>query len=402
MLNRLMQWHREVEEEQLAVLENPELVARLPAGPRRYFGSKLAEMTPIERQQMHAFCARYRGWRTYAAIGACMLGLTVLALPLGPMFPKLSLLSRIVFVNAVGLGLLAGFIGAYFNHRRLMRRKTLLILLLSLVGGVLSGSWFAAHAKGISLFAMLAGKWSHLLLGVLAGSTVVILPVLAIAVVRNRQHRQIAEKLALDAERERNARALSESRLRLLHARIEPHFLFNTLGAVQQLAERGSPKAAALTAHLIDFLRASMAQMRNETDTLQQDFALVASYLEVMQARLGERLSFTMDLPAPLAGVAMPGMMLLTLVENAIKHGIEPSLRGGAIHVSAQQLGSSIHVSVRDTGVGLADLPGAGEGLDNVRKRLQLIYPQGASLSVSNAPEGGVLATIVFPLNEKV
>ncbi len=169
----------------------------------------------------------------------------------------------------------------------------------------------------------------------------------------------------------------SEARLRMLNAQIEPHFLFNTLGAVRQLAEQGAPLAAELTANLIAFLRASLAEMRSEKVTLRADFALVEAYLKVMQFRQGSRLSYSLDLPEDLADCSVPSMMLLTLVENAIKHGIEPSLRGGHIGVRAALEHGALKLTVRDSGAGMSDTPGSGEGLDNIRKRLQIILKSG-------------------------
>ncbi|UUZ51777.1 histidine kinase [Massilia sp. B-10] len=113
---------------------------------------------------------------------------------------------------------------------------------------------------------------------------------------RNKEYEAITARLALDAERERAARELSEARLRMLHAQIEPHFLFNTLGAVQQLAEKESPRAAELTANLIAFLRGSLGEMRSERVSLAVDFGMIDAYLKVMAVRQGERLRFTLDL----------------------------------------------------------------------------------------------------------
>ena len=230
-------------------------------------------------------------------------------------------------------------------------------------------------------------------------AALIAVPLALVGALRNQQFETLTAKLALDAERDRAARELSESQLRLLRAQIEPHFLFNTLGAVQQLAEKGAPMAAGLTASLIDFLRASWAGMRSERATLRADFQIADAYLKVMQTRMGERLHYSLDLPEALAGVSVPGMMLLTLVENAVKHGIEPSLRGGAIAVSARRLDGALRIRVQDSGVGMKAVPGAGEGLANIRKRLQLGYGAAASLSVEGADEGGVLAEIVLPLS---
>jgi LytS/YehU family sensor histidine kinase len=225
---------------------------------------------------------------------------------------------------------------------------------------------------------------------------VVGLPLYLIAWLRNRQHEALAAQLQRDAEAERLARELSESQLRLLRAQIEPHFLFNTLGAVQQLAEHGAPKAAELTANLIAFLRASLSDMRSDQVSLDAEFGLVEAYLRVMQARLGARLRTSLSLPADLAQVRVPSMILLTLAENAIKHGIEPSLRGGEVSVSAEAADGTIRLRVRDSGLGMAATPGEGMGLDNVRRRLQLAYGDKASLALHDAAPG-LVADITIP-----
>ncbi|WP_265584052.1 sensor histidine kinase [Chitinimonas koreensis] len=141
---------------------------------------------------------------------------------------------------------------------------------------------------------------------------------------RNREESLQIAKLEADNQRERLGRELAESQLKLLQAQIEPHFLFNTLGALQQRAEGRAPEAAALAADLIRFLRGSMDNLRTERTTLGDDFRLAAAYLGVMQARMGERLRFELALPEALATRQVPTLMLLTLVENALKHGIEP------------------------------------------------------------------------------
>jgi sensor histidine kinase YesM len=245
---------------------------------------------------------------------------------------------------------------------------------------------------------------SHFTGGVLAGSLTIMIAVLAISILRNRQYEALNVKLQQDAEQARLARELSESQLRLLRAQIEPHFLFNTLGAVQQLAQHGAPRAAELTANLIDFLRSSMRDMRSEQVCLSAEFGLVESYLKVMQVRLGERLRFSLQLPRSLENVQLPTMILLTLVENAIKHGIEPALRGGEVTVSAETLDGVVRIRVRDSGVGMSSLSasdpcaeaGGGTGLDNVRHRLRLAYGEAASLRLRDG-EPGLVADVIIP-----
>ena len=185
--------------------------------------------------------------------------------------------------------------------------------------------------------------------------------------------------------------------MRLLRAQIEPHFLFNTLGAVQQLAEQGAPRAAELTANLIAFLRASLGEMRSDSVSLAEEFGLIDAYLRVMQVRLGQRLRFTLALKPGLEQLALPSMMLLTLVENAIKHGIEPSLRGGEVRVSAALAGDMVHLAVHDTGVGLGAAPVDGTGLTNARRRLELAHHGAASLTLRDA-DPGTVAEIRLPM----
>jgi len=237
------------------------------------------------------------------------------------------------------------------------------------------------------------------LVGILGLGTAALLgvPMMLIATFRNRQYASLTAAMQRDAEQDRLARALSETQLRLLRAQIEPHFLFNTLGAVQQLAEEKAPRAAELTANLIAFLRASLDEMRNDTVTLADEFKLIDAYLRVMQARLGARLRFTLTLPPELEQVHLPGMLLLTLVENAIKHGIEPALRGGEVTVTADLAGGMLRLQVYDTGIGLADNVVDGTGLANARRRLELAHHGAATLSLL-AREEGTLAAITLPV----
>ena len=184
----------------------------------------------------------------------------------------------------------------------------------------------------------------------------------------------------------------------MLQLQIEPHFLFNTLGSAQQLAEKGAPAAARLIADLIVFLRASTPSMRGESSTLKQEAALVGAYLAIMKTRLGKRLAYTIDVPAALEARTVPPGMVITLVENALKHGIEPCTAGGRVAVSAAiDRDARLVVSVADTGVGLAEAPGQGIGLANIRERLALLYAGRAHLALEANEPRGFVARIVFP-----
>lgn len=408
MLEKYRNWYRRIDDESLLVLKHPEMAAQVQGRFRRCIARSLAKLTPIERQQLHDFLLKYRGAGFYIAALKLMLLFSAIGVVLHLLLPvKFELLKALVFSNGMGFALVWGLIGVWFNYRSSMRNKLkkLLLIISTCAAGVVTGVLLA----GLSDTGSMGMAFERLLrVGGIALLVAIVFYMVPLAIVtswRNRQYEALTRQLQQDAERDRLARELSESQLRLLRAQIEPHFLFNTLGAVQQLAEQGAqgaPRAAALTADLIAFLRASLAEMRSEQVPLHSEFDMVAAYLRVMQARMGARLRFTLDLPDDLAPLKIPSMILLTLAENAIKHGIEPSLRGGEITLSARRDGNLLHLRMQDTGVGLPDIPassqGGGLGLENVRSRLLLAADPSARLDLRNGEEGGVIAEIVLPV----
>ncbi|MFZ6801411.1 sensor histidine kinase [Undibacterium sp. Di24W] len=211
--------------------------------------------------------------------------------------------------------------------------------------------------------------------------------------------RAIAQTIARhDAERERANQLEITSTLQLLKAQIEPHFLFNTLGLVQHLAEPTAPQAAALTADLIQFLRATLESLRADTISLQDDCKTCEAYLKIMQKRLPRRLSYEIDCPPELQRFRLPSALLLTLVENAIKHGIEPAIDGGHIRIAANRVNEHVIITVSDTGVGFGEQIGHGLGLDHIRNRLSLTYPDKAKLELEENETRGVIARLVLPV----
>ena len=400
MWRRLTNWYREWDEEYLAVLAQPELAAQAPAGFRRCFAEKMAQMPLVQRQQLLAFSLKYRGARLYWTLAALALVFSVCGVILHFCSESIGWLHAIVLANAIGFPLAAAVVSAWFDYRRIIHdsRKHLLIILGCLLAQtlVVAGVMWASGTP----FEALGGRLVSVLKGAAVGMLVVGVPVMIISVMRKRQSEAMNVRLQREAEQAKMARELAESQLRLLRAQIEPHFLFNTLGAVQQLAQQGAPRAAELTGNLIDFLRSSMRDMRSEQVSLAAEFGLVESYLKVMQVRLGERLRFGLQLPRALEQVQLPTMILLTLVENAIKHGIEPALRGGEVTVSAQALEGALRIRVRDGGVGMSTLPepdgGGGTGLENVRHRLRLVYGDAASLRLHDG-DPGLIADVIIP-----
>jgi len=210
------------------------------------------------------------------------------------------------------------------------------------------------------------------------------------SVIRQELHRTRVGLLALQADR-------AEAELMRLRTQVEPHFLFNTVATVVQLV-RSDPAAAHRTlARLIDYMSASRAHMRCEETTLAEELRLTEGYLEIQCLRMEARLRYAIDVAPDLRGNRVPPAALLTLVENAIKHGLAPRKRGGALRIAAHREGGWLVVSVADDGIGLRAVSGRGSGLANVRARIQGLYGGDASLRLASAAEGGTTATLRLP-----
>ena len=194
---------------------------------------------------------------------------------------------------------------------------------------------------------------------------------------------------------------LAVAKLSLLHAQVEPHFLYNTLGSAKYLIASDPVKAEAMLDNLILYLRHSLPRDADAPSTLGDEIVRTRAYLDILKIRMDERLQVSIDLPDELAAVPFPTMMLQTLAENAINHGLEPKTGGGRIWITARKDidGDSITVTVADDGIGFGgDTSGTGIGLKNIRERLKLAYGSAANFAIiANFPEG-VAASINVPL----
>jgi LytS/YehU family sensor histidine kinase len=187
------------------------------------------------------------------------------------------------------------------------------------------------------------------------------------------------------------------TRLRLLQAQVEPHFIFNTLSNVRRLCQSDAAAGRAMLGQLARYLRAALPRMRENETRLADEIELVSAYLGVQKVRMGERLRVTIDVAAPLLEARVPSMMLATLVENAIKHGIAPLAEGGSISISAIPCGDALVLRVADTGRGFVAESGTGVGLANIRARLAALYGERAALRLEGNAPRGVAATIMLP-----
>jgi sensor histidine kinase YesM len=248
-------------------------------------------------------------------------------------------------------------------------------------------TWFLVFVAGILVRAPEPAVWYVLIsfgVKVLAGG--------------KRKADLMAKEANVKADVATLERRLMEAQMAALQAQVEPHFLFNTLALIGQLIETDPPEAARVHAHLIEYLRSTLPQMRAAGGgTLGKQVELSRAYLSIMQARMKERLAVRFEVPDFLGSAPFPPMMLQTLIENAIKHGLEPKIEGGTIEVSARVVGATLHVDVCDNGAGIDPHADDGVGLANIRERLHLLYGANAELVMETRPGGGACASIRLP-----
>jgi hypothetical protein len=208
-----------------------------------------------------------------------------------------------------------------------------------------------------------------------------------------------AQAATATAAEESLKRQLVEAQLKMMQAQVEPHFLFNTLASVDYLIETEPATASKMQKNLIQYLRAALPQMREGSTTLGKEIQLCRSYLEILKFRMEDRLQYSMTVPQGLQSAQFPPMMLQSLVENSIKHGLEPKPEGGSITISADVVNGRLRVTVADTGLGFAasGRPGTGVGLGNVRERLAALYGGSARLSIEANTPSGTIVTIEVP-----
>ena len=368
----------------------------------------LASLSEVERRDVRSFdqwLYRGGGWHWLAGTILLTTGCAWIAsrLPWNMSFLE----AAVLFNSFVLITLFAG-LSAWFGYRKYSGKAFRMVVLSPLLAlfGAFVGASIAGLVKGVNPFAWLhdSATLRHVVTGALVLGFLYTLIVALIANLRNREYRALAANLEAEARQSELSRQLAESKLKLLQLQIEPHFLFNTLGSAQQLAEKHAPEAAHLISDLIRFLRATTPTLRDDATSAAQDAALVRAYLRIMQTRLGNRLQWSVTLPEGLEDAAVPPGMLITLVENAIKHGIEPVPDGGRIDVTATREarpdGARITWTVVDTGAGLDGAPGVtGIGLANIRERLALQFGERATLETDANTPRGFVARIVLPLD---
>jgi hypothetical protein len=212
-----------------------------------------------------------------------------------------------------------------------------------------------------------------------------------------REARARADLLKADADRNLLSKQAIEAQLKLMQAQVEPHFLFNTLANVQHLVETDAPSATRMLESLIQYLRAALPQMREGATNLGREVDMARAFLDIHHVRMGSRMEFVIDVPEPLRARAFPPMMLISLVENAVKHGVDPCCECGSITIRAAEAEGRLRVLVEDTGEGIKPKKGGGVGLANIRERLKALYGPSARLVIEEREPHGVVASIEVP-----
>src|SRR5687767_4063017 len=302
--------------------------------------------------------------------------------------------TSVLFLRAIMLALSATTVFSLFEvwPRRLPRGVERWILQVAAVGAAMPVTVFVMHRHATSPGAPpFFEDHNWMLVGFAA---VLIAPWTAVAtVVRQKETFARHQTLAFALERSELERQALDARLHLLQAQVAPHFLFNTLANVQALVDAGSPHASVVLRSLTAYLRAAVPLLHESAATIERELQLVRPYLELMQMRMPDRLQYAMNVDPAALKLRCPPTTLLTLVENAVRHGIDPSEEGGRIDVDIARRGERCVVRVTDTGAGLHQSPsGLGTGLTTLRERLQLIFGDAAHLRLTpNSPRGAVV-----------
>lgn len=303
------------------------------------------------------------------------------------------------FSQSIGLSICACVLaGEYWFHTSSPVRNVLMTA-AAISTGAVAGSFLASGATGIPLSFILRGEpislFQLLFLGLLFGSIITYFFF---------SRERMAQAQALIQEERIKRLSLEkeslETRLRLLQAQVEPHFLFNSLSNILSLLDTDVGKGKEMLSDLIRYLRASLSRTREKTTTIGQEMDLVRAYMNIYKVRMGDRLSYRIEIPDHLKDRPFPPMLIQPLVENAIKHGLEPKIEGGEISILVKEKEDILCLSVSDTGVGFHEKTVAGIGLSNVRERLQTLFDgQGRLVLEENVPSG--LKAILEVPNER-
>ncbi len=268
------------------------------------------------------------------------------------------------------------------NPRNRMIRFS--VIILSIFVGAMIASLFDSPAKEV--------KYINFLFSVLQSSIIYGSAFYWESMIITKSNLEKEQIKRLEMEKK-----ITEAKLMTLQAQIEPHFLFNTLSNILNLFDTDIEKGKSMQKDLIRYLESSLSKIRTDLSTIGEEINLVIAYLNIFKVRMEDRLQYLTDIPEHLKKIPFPPMLIQPLVENAIKHGIEPKVDGGQISISAEAHGHTIRIIVADTGLGVSLKKGARTGLANIRERLQLLYGSKGQLKMTENLPCGIKAIIEVP-----
>jgi sensor histidine kinase YesM len=298
-----------------------------------------------------------------------------------------------VFITSQCIGIsiyLCSYAAAPIYRKTKNLSMQIFVIAAFVVVGAVSGTLLGAFANGIAPILFLREHsvfFSQvLLIGLLFGAIVSYVFISMEVFTREKVKRLEIEK------------SMAETELKLLQSQMEPHFLFNTLSNVIGLIDTDRDRARRMLESFSSFLRGSFLTARERTVTLSQELDVIRNYLDIFVVRMGDRLDYVIDVPENIRDCRIPPLLIQPLVENALKHGLEPSVRGGAVTIEGIRDGNSIRIIVSDSGVGINEKSsGKGIGLTNIRKRLELLYGSRGRLGFEENKQGGIKAIIEIP-----
>jgi hypothetical protein len=305
----------------------------------------------------------------------------------------LSFRLSLVYAQSIGLSifLLIHLFGYRHRHGPNLLEFIAGIVLGSIVGSLI-GDFLAGSQPSLLNDPHILGI--NVILGIVFGTVIGHFFFASYRIAQGKLELQDQENHQLTAQKQ-----LTETRLRLLQAQIEPHFLFNTLSNIHSLIETDPTQAATVLESLSDYLRVSLRRSREGDTTLGDELALIEAYLSIQRARMGTRLNCRIEVADELRSLPCPPMLVQPLVENAVVHGIEPCVQGGNISVRAQRQDGKLQIEITDDGSGLSRVAnGNGMALDNIRARLHALYAEQAGLELHSLEGQGSQALLTLPL----
>ena len=299
-----------------------------------------------------------------------------------------------IITQCIGMSICACILMVHFLFKSAKPFTRMIAIFIAMVIGSVLGTLLGTVALGIgtSIFFQKYSLFQMVILGIVFGSIISYFFI----------SRETISATKTLVQEERIKRLTSEKKavegnLKLLQAQIEPHFLFNTLSNILSLLETDLDKGKHMLEDLIHYLRTSLSKTRGDITTIGQEMEMIRAYMNIYKVRMGDRLRYNMDIPDNLRNLQFSPMLIQPLVENAIKHGLEPKIEGGEVSISGEKIGETLRLEIADTGVGFYEESAVGTGLSNIKARLQSLYGENGRLLLEENQPCGLKAIIEVP-----